>query len=212
MSIYNKDGSIYKLDGPNPQMKNQNLWEDFTTHNMSWTSELFPDSLEKFDLKSIISPKEEFLNELTSTKEKVNEFDALKNIEEEYERVKQELEKVKKLKDKQEVKKTENTISSLDVKKTFIYCLPSFVKIKEDGLYGDITQTISYKDPTSFEGVIINQNDFFIEIWSEIFYEKESIIYPRNSDKRWWKIQTNEEKVGGYLMKAVPSVDQPSFE
>ena len=36
MVIKNKDGSEYKLRGPNPIMKNQNLWDNFQIHNMNF--------------------------------------------------------------------------------------------------------------------------------------------------------------------------------
>ena len=36
MAIKNKDGSDYKLNGPNPHMKNQLLWDHFELHNMNF--------------------------------------------------------------------------------------------------------------------------------------------------------------------------------
>jgi hypothetical protein len=41
---------------------------------------------------------------------------------------------------------------------------------------------------------------------------KESVIYPKTGEKRWWKIQEIEEKTGGWLMIALPSNYTPSFE
>ena len=36
MAIKNKDGTDYRLKGPNPHMKNQLLWDHFELHNMNF--------------------------------------------------------------------------------------------------------------------------------------------------------------------------------
>ena len=37
--LKNKDGTPYKLSGPNPMMKNQEVWGNFIVHNMEWEEE-----------------------------------------------------------------------------------------------------------------------------------------------------------------------------
>ena len=39
MVIRNKDGSIYRLKGPNPLLKDQSQWDDFTVHNFRFEPE-----------------------------------------------------------------------------------------------------------------------------------------------------------------------------
>ena len=44
MVIKNKDGSVYKLQGPNPLMEDQAFWnalENFTLHNTEWKKTIF---------------------------------------------------------------------------------------------------------------------------------------------------------------------------
>ena len=39
MSIKKKDGSIFKLRGPNKFIKSQNQWKGYTLHNCKWKTE-----------------------------------------------------------------------------------------------------------------------------------------------------------------------------
>ena len=43
MTLYHKDGSVYKLIAPNPAMKEQNIWSAFSVHNMTWKPEFKED-------------------------------------------------------------------------------------------------------------------------------------------------------------------------
>ena len=199
MTLYNKDGSVYKLSAPNPIIKDQQIWTKFVVHNMKWRPEYKEDGtaispIEEDFAQEIKSQAELFLDELTTSKE---DDSAEKIIEQ-----------------KIEIKEDEKqkTIKSNEIEKTFIYCLPAKLKEKVDNLYGDTFKTISYDNPTSFESVILSQNDMIIEMWSEIKYEKETILYPKNGDKRWWKISEITPKLGGWIIKGIPSQDQPSFE
>lgn len=73
MPIYNKDGTEFKLSGPNPIMKNQDLWGEFTIHNMDFLSKTF-----KFQTKTPPPPvnlvvKESFLEALDAAKNEIVE-------------------------------------------------------------------------------------------------------------------------------------------
>lgn len=196
MTLYNKDGTVYKLNGPNPLMKAQDFWEDFSTHNMNWKPEIHKDDKKneiKENKKTIPDyPENSFIKELELSKE----------------------EELPTQEPKIEVKSKNCSVDNenLHIEKTFIYCLPSFFREKKDALYDDISVRIQYKEKTSFEAVIIKQNDMKIEMWSEVLFNEGSILYPKNGDKRWWKLQNSYPKLGGYIIQAVPSQEQPHFE
>ena len=52
MAIKNKDGSVYKLKSPNPIMKSQDVWNNFTLHNM-----IFEQTTEEDKVKLKKNPK-----------------------------------------------------------------------------------------------------------------------------------------------------------
>lgn len=197
MTLYNKDGSIYKLSAPNPVMKEQEIWTKFIVHNMKWKPEYKEDGSVVMPIESDISlePKtqsEIFLDELSSSKEEIVPI-VEKKIE-----IKEDTNKIIKPKDK--------------IDKVFVYCLPAIIKEKQDDLYGDVFRVIEYQDPTSFEAVILSHNDMGIEMWSSVKFGEESILYPKNGDKRWWKVVETTPKLGGWIIKGMLSQDQPSFE
>lgn len=213
--LRNKDGTVYKLAGPNPVMESQNLWNGYTLHNMAWEEEKAKDNAQINPISSGIQVKDNF-------------FEALDRAKKEMEaQPKQEIKVVEtklpesKIVEKNEIKVVEskdnttpkNQSKSDDVEKTFIHVLPAKIKEKKDSLYGDTYRTIQYGEPTSFEGVILSFEDLMIEVWTNsIQLEVGSIIYPKNNTKRWWKVQSTEPKANGWVVYAVPSNEQPSFE
>jgi hypothetical protein len=206
MPLYNKDGTVYKLDGPNPAMKDQEIWSEYTVHNMNWKSEVHKDQRPKVQLpqkKEIKTQSESFVDDLESTKSEELKTQEVEPVASPPQQV------------DQPVTTTSSKYESISddvITKTFIHCLPAIIVEKKDSLYGDVSSRIQYKNKTSFEAVIINQNDMSIEMWAEVVFEKGSILYPKNGDKRWWKIQNHYPKLGGHVMQAVPSQDQPYFE
>lgn len=200
MALYNKDGSVYRLDGPNPAMKGQSIWTKFIVHNMKWQPEYKEDGTILVPLESDLSlePRtqtEIFLDELSQKPQEIKESEPV--IE-------------RKIEIKEDSKK--KIIKQNDIDKTFVYCLPAKTKEKVDNLYGDVFKTVQYENPTSFESVILSQTDMSLEMWSDVMFQKETILYPKNGDKRWWKIAETSPKMGGWIIKAIPSQDQPSFE
>ena len=158
MTLYNKDGSIYTLSSPNPAMKNQHVWTKFVVHNMKWKPEYKEDGTVILPLQSdlSLSPKtqtEVFLDELSASKEP-------------------EPEPQKPLIEKKSEIKEDPKQKTIDIEKTFIYCLPANIKEKVDNLYGDVFKVIQYENPTSFEAVILSQSDMSIKMWSDITFKK----------------------------------------
>lgn len=206
MVLKNKDGTVYRLDGPNPTMKTQETWSEFEIHNMKWDEEKSKDINQILPIKSDLHVKDTFLSALDEAKEDIkiseNEVEDVQ-ISDEIERksvVKPDLHK-EKIKEKS------------DIEKTFIHCLPAFLKEKRDDLYDEAYISIEYGNPTSFEGVILSQEDLFIEIWTDVDkINKGSILYPKTGYKRWWRVQNKREKKSGWIITATPSDIQPSFD
>ena len=188
MVIKNKDGSEYKLSKPNPHMKNQLLWDSFELHNMNFETIKELIKKNKVEIKEIVVEEVEEEEEVEEVK--------IKAIEEE---VKEEV--------KEEIKE------ETSVKKTLIYCLPARIKIHEDILYGEVKKIITYDKKFKFEAVILNITDIGMDIWTNaVVIEKESILYPQNFDKRWWKVNNISSKFDGKILSCVLSSITPSFE
>jgi hypothetical protein len=187
MVIKNKDGSEYKLSKPNPHMKNQLLWDSFELHNMNFEN-----------IKELVKKNK------VEIKEKVEEVEEEEEAKEKEVVVKKEVKEAIK-----EVAKEEES----SVKKTLIYCLPAKIKFHEDILYGEVKKTITYDKKFKFEAVILNTTDVSMDIWTNaITIEKESILYPQNFDKRWWKVNNISSKFDGNILSCVLSSINPSFE
>ncbi len=191
MVIKNKDGSEYKLSKPNPHMKNQLLWDSFELHNMNFEN-----------IKGLIKKNKVEIKEI-----EVEEVEETEEIEVE-EKVKAEVKEVK-----VEEVKVEEEKEEISVKKTLIYCLPARIKVHEDILYGEIKKIITYDKKFKFEAVILNITDIGMDIWTNaVVIEKESILYPQNFDKRWWKVNSISSKFDGKILSCVLSSMTPSFE
>lgn len=196
MAIKNKDGSDYKLNGPNPHMKNQLLWDHFELHNMNFE-----------EISSAIKKQRENIKIEEAKKipqiEKIEELPQLEYSKKDEDVVKEEI----------EIKKEEEQKNDSNVKKINIFCLPAKVKIFEDALYGEVKKTIDYGKKFKFEAVEINCTDISFEIWTNaIDIEKESILYPQNFGKRWWRVNSITKKFDGILISCNPSKITPSFE
>lgn len=198
MALKNKDGTPYTLQKPNPIMKNQSLWigENYQLHNMKWQSETQEDQTKIEPIKTDLVIKDDFISELSDTKENKDEAAVFERKTVVHE-------------DKQ--RKEEETKS--EVEKTFIHCLPAIVKTKIDDLYGDVIKTVKYEEPISFEGVVLLNTDLSFEVWTDT--EKislGSILYPKTNTKRWWRVKNKINKANGWLLQCTPSDYQPSFD
>ena len=85
---------------------------------------------------------------------------------------------------------------SIDSNITRIHCLPVKIEQKIDELYGETRLVSTWGNPFLFEAIILDQNDFMINFWTNIEIESDSIIYPVNRDKRWWKVNNKQKKRG----------------
>lgn len=195
MVLKNKDGSVYKLQGPNPAMKDQNLWGDFVAHNMEWNDEKIKDNNKK-EYQAPMVPENNFIKELEKTKPVEQEKTQIEEVKEE------------KIEIKSSIKQ-----DSAAIKKTYIHLLPAIRKERKDDFYGDSCVTIEYKDPTSFEGVVIKQSDIYFEVWTDVpDIGIGSVLYPKSNVKRWWRVQEVLPKASGWILSCTLSDYQPAFK
>jgi len=193
MTIKNKDGTPYRLSSPNALMKEQRFWNNYTIHNMKWNSTVHKDvsGLSKIDSDFVI--RDGFAEELEATKPLVEEPSLQRH---------------------EVVIEDKKPIGIIDdgIAKCFVYCLPASVSKKYDSLYDESYVSISYGEPFSIEAVIIDEQDLYINFWTTIDISKDSVVFPKNNRKRWWKVVSIEAKHNGKLYSCAPSSYQPHFE
>ena len=212
MTLRNSDGSVYKLAGPNPAMKSQNLWDGYAVHNMVWNGENAKDESKVVPISSPLDGKETFFDALDRAKqEMLNTPKPEIKIVETDSKIVDKKPEIKIVETNPEPKIVED--STNEIEKTFIHVLPARIREKKDSLYGDVYRTIQYDKPTSFEGVIISYEDITFQVWTNtIKLGIGSILYPKFGTKRWWRVQDVQDKANGWIMTCVPSDEQPSFD
>lgn len=197
MVIKNKDGSVYKLKSPNTLMKDQRFWTDYKSHNMKWKSTTIEGEIEVDRLQTDFVMKDSFVDELASTAP-VREEPPLPPPETPV----TPSPPVK-------ISKVDNPLAGIP--RCFIYCLPASTLKKRDSLYDDEYVSIKYGDPFSLEGVITEEHDLCVNFWTTVDIPNNSVIFPKNNQKRWWKIVGSELIHGGKLYVCAPSTYQPHF-
>lgn len=188
MPIKNKDGTVFKLRGPNPLMKEQNLWDatQFVLHNMKF----------KFVVAmtdTIVTPMAtDFKIRDEPSVEKQPEPEIVETVE---------------------PRIIQGKRPEEDIKLTTCHCLPANINDVEDSIYGDRKRVFVYEQLSFiFEMVIVDQTDLDLRMWTTLSHiGPGSIIYPQNSDRRWWRIQSRQVIKGGWLYDCVLSDYQPAF-
>ena len=195
--IKKKDGTVYRLNSPNPKVSEQQFWAEkdkFIVHNFDWDKAMteLGDFLPTFPLKKpeVVEPKvvepevvepEVVEPEATEPEEEAKEPVYLKNV-------------------------------------VVIHCQPAIVQEHKDDLYDESYKKIQYGEKFTFEGIIIQREDVMILFWTNVKLTKDSILYPSKyrsgvkfGDYRWWKVNEMREKSGGFIVQAVVSDYQPDF-
>lgn len=95
---------------------------------------------------------------------------------------------------------------------TDIWCLPAFYEVNEDPLYGTSHSVIKYGTKFQFKGIILVSEDLYITVVYKDEIPDGSVLFPRNKDRRWWRVAKNEKLGdGNHVITALPSDYQPSF-
>ena len=74
MTLKNKDGTVYRIDGPNPFMKKQELWSDCIKHNLEWKDEIVFDFLKQKLNMPVQESAESFLEEIEQKSQEKQEI------------------------------------------------------------------------------------------------------------------------------------------
>lgn len=187
MPIKDTDGNVVRLRGPNPLMKDQEVWDKskLTLINMYWEPLIIEDN------KKTVKDKVEAFRE--QPKQEVPVAVEVPTVV------------IPEPKPKEVL--SDKTALLIEKHKVMFHCLPR--KTVTDELYGTTRQV--YVNKFTFEGIIVKQEDLRMVFWSELLIEAGSIVYPMTSEKRWWKTTTIEEKSGGYMVDTIISDISPSF-
>lgn len=224
MTIKNKDGSVYKVRGPNPIMKEQDIWSDFTLHNMSFDQETLQNSVnaikknKKIDLGSVTTVKSDKITAPLPTPppppQKALQEDEVKiTVNDRFELPNFDVpDPTPAPKDEDVLKPAAINEKLKNYPKDIMYCMLAEVKERVDALYQDKQIKISYVKKFLFENIIISENDMNLVFWSHLdFLTKSSVVYPRNNSRRWWKIDKIKQAPDGMFFSCVPTEVTPNF-
>ncbi len=190
MAIKDKDGTVYKLRGPNPIMTAQKKWDEskIVYYNMEkWTP--IKDVDEKIQsIKPVLEPTK-------------LEIPPIVHKEPEPERIS--------IEPNQTVDRVAKILAE---KKIVFHCLLVTVKHFEDDFYGESNSRTVFGQKFDFPGILVKLDDLQIILWTDVEIKEGSIIFPSKMEmKRWWKIQEITPKSGGHLYSAIPSDVSPDF-
>ena len=93
-----------------------------------------------------------------------------------------------------------------------VWCQPAQVREHVDKLYGQKFQRVKYGKKFLFEALVMEEDDLYMVLWTNTkAVTLGSVVYPQNQDKRWWRINSIEEKDGGYALMAIACEFTPEF-
>jgi hypothetical protein len=232
MAIKNKDGSVYKLRGPNPLMKDQADWDKKKMNliNMGWEEEVVADArnpVKKFETDYNVVKMDEELGLIPNIEANATavvpakEFiEGIQETQVEDPVITEPTPVIPQMPDPPEEKK--QPVLNVDVRLARMlrergveyYCAPAIgKKVHIDDLYGNTYETVQYGDKYVFDAVVIDQSDLQLQFWCVRPITEKSIIYRKIEEggERWWRVREVEEKTGGYLAMANVSDSNPDF-
>lgn len=195
--IKNRDGSTFRLRGPNPLLKSQNIGQEgaaLIIHNIESLTQEIEDVVYKQQTKTIReskpAPKPEPAQVIDQPKPAVQVVEQPKP------------EPVK--------HKAHNDISK--ERKPVAYCLPAIEDMKYDMLTGKFNSTTRYGEKFTFEVQMVEEDYLSCLMWGPLQeMPLNSIIYIFDQ-RRWWKVLGTEPYQGGLLINCMPSEKNPSFD
>jgi hypothetical protein len=218
MAIKNKDGSVYKLVGPNPIIQHQDNWDISQVRliNMRFGSEVIKDKnnpVEKFKSDFNVLNISEKLNLKTNdtyipTKDFIEEIKQPEIVEQPVEQP------TEPIVEQQPVKQPVQLEALFKKDGVKFFCAPAIGTLTHvDSLYGSTYNTTQYGDKFIFEAIVVDQSDLQLQIWSLRDITINSIIHLKVKEgaERWWRINQKLPKTGGYLLTAISSDSCPDF-
>ena len=224
MVIKNKDGTVYKVRSPNPIMMTQEIWDKFTVHNMKFDADTVSNkdavkpASNKIDFGVSTTIKQELKQETIKIPQPVEKPKVIQNNKiQEFEIPdfkKPEPSPEPKKEDQGDVLRPASINEKLkNYRKDIMHCMLAETKEIVDPLYDDKTIKVNYTRSFVFENIIIQENDMELVFWSHLdFLTRNSIVYPKNDGRRWWKISSIRSAPEGSFFVCVPTSTQPSFK
>jgi len=224
MVLKNKDGSVYILHGPNPLVKEQDVWDrkELIFHNFKWDEIIYSKTIQK-----TTPNKDKIKQKPQEHVEKVQPIIPKKDTSP-VESKEKEIEEIETIEDVDQEKPAFEM--PLIRHKVLAYCLPAKTKKYSDNFYGEFYTKTKFGKKFIFPFVMIESRDLFIQFWTSDpnkQIEEKSIVYPFSyeiynsasetydrvpyDEYRWWEISKKEFKDGGWLFEAIPSSNQPDF-
>jgi hypothetical protein len=213
MPIRRKDGSIYKLRGPNKLLIGQHFWqndEEIVLHNFGnldvevVETEKFhipqpalPATATKRDEAFDASQLEQILDTISQTTDLVDDV----TIEPEPE-------------PEPEPEAQEGTLSPFRTRERhMLYCLPAKATEHKDDLYEERIIHIDYQSPFKFQSAIVDSNDIKTVYWTTVKQVTSRSILFHPERRRWWRVSRALPcpSGDGTLLECVPSDIKPDF-
>lgn len=94
-----------------------------------------------------------------------------------------------------------------------VWCLPAIVITKVDPLYGSNYSRIKYGDKFTFEAKVYETTDLYLKLVTKQEIPENSVIFPLNTDRRWWRTKSNEKYQDSnfWIVTSQVSDYQPNF-
>lgn len=212
MAIQDKNGKIYKLQGPNPIMQTQELWDNkqITLININCQEHTASDPKRNRTIEKLCPQKPPVQTHVVEPPIETTQLLVEPPTSE------QELITPAPVNDSLSYTNEQSQppiYTREDIKKKidFFHCLPIETKTIKDALSGQSMTINTYGKKFSFEGIIVEEEDLYLIFWTTKELALYSVVYPKNYSKRWWKIQNLESDKGGWTITGVPSLDNPDF-
>lgn len=225
MTIKNKNGEDYKIRKPNPLMKNQDNWSNFTVYNMEMNGSIVEKIAKIAHEKThLVIGKTEIISSKKAEKKEVITIDnkpvppptemPLPTLPPPaFSAIKTPINSLMDEVQARNIQRPTNVHPKMQkMTRNVINCLLAKIEEKVDKLYEDKIFKVRYSKEVSFEAVIIDESDFQFSFWTHLDYiTRKSVVYPMNRDKRWWKIDEIKKAPEGIFCSCTPSDIQPTF-
>jgi len=216
MPLRRKDGSLYRLRGPNKLLLQQNFWHDDEPIRVLNFNQLAKAIIDIDAPKRIPVKKEEAPTTKEGIDRIIDSIDEISSVVLEEPEIKPPKPKPKPEPKKEPEAATNEPIvpsSFRQLDRQLLYCLPAKVTKYKDELYGDEIVRLEYEDPFRFQGTIASSSDTNIVYWTTVPHVTERSIIYHSSRYRWWKVdKVLPDPMGdGTVLRCIPSDLKPDF-
>jgi hypothetical protein len=200
MAIYDRNGNVYKLRGPNPIMQTQREWDRSKLQLINLGGKTHEMVVEAESEHVAVIKKE-------TPKPRAKTVDAHKFIEEiraiPAEPVAPQIPPKPRLDD--------TVAKILKERGATFYCAPAVSRTVKDDFYGNSHGVLEYGEKYLFQGIPIDESDFELQFWSLDPVTVGSIVYRKDRGERWWKVREVMDQSGGWISNCLPSEVNPDF-